>query len=168
MLQCSRSFPHSFQRGTLTRTFILFIAQGAFAGRVPAAPGTAGSLVGVLLFLVLRDLPPLGYGIATAAVIAAGTWAAGRAEDLLGRKDHPSIVIDEIAGMLLSLFLVPSGWAYLAGGFVLFRFFDIAKPWPISRIQEIPGGAGVMADDILAGIFTNGVLQLLAIIIAQR
>jgi phosphatidylglycerophosphatase A len=139
---------------------VLFFAQGAGAGRAPRAPGTAGTAVGLLLYLLLKDLGPAAYGAASAAVAVLGAWAAGRAEVLLGRKDDPSIVIDEIAGFLTSLFLVPAGWGYAAAAFMLFRFFDIVKPWPIRRLQDLPGGVGVMADDIAAGVCTNLVLQL--------
>ena len=155
------------QNKAFTRTFILFVAQGAFAGKVPVAPGTAGSFVGILFYLFLKERSPFWYGVACAVVIVVGTWAAGRAEVILDKKDHPSIVIDEIAGMLISLFLVSSGWAFIAGGFFLFRFFDIAKPRPIYRLQELPGGVGVMADDIAAGICANLALQLAAIIIGR-
>jgi phosphatidylglycerophosphatase A len=139
---------------------VLFAAQGAGSGRAPRAPGTAGTAVGLLLYLLLKDLGPAAYGAASAAVALLGAWAAGRAEVLLGRKDDPSIVIDEIAGFLVSLFLVPPLWGYTAAAFALFRFFDIAKPWPIGRLQDLPGGIGVMADDIAAGVCTNLVLQL--------
>ncbi len=144
----------------IAKTIILFIAQGAFSGKSPVAPGTAGTLVGVLLFLLMKGLAPAWYAVATAAVIAAGTWAAGRAEEILGRKDDPSIVIDEVAGYLLALFLVPASWGFVAAGFVLFRIFDIAKPWPLKQIQALPGSMGVMLDDIGAGIYTNVVLQI--------
>jgi phosphatidylglycerophosphatase A len=155
-------------KNAFMRSAVLFIAQGAYAGRAPVAPGTAGSCVGLFLFHFLRDLPGVWYGAALAGVIIAGAWAAGRAEAILGRKDHPSIVIDEIAGLLVSLFLVPAGWGYVAAGFVLFRFFDIVKPWPIGRLQHLSGGAGVMADDLLAGVFTNAVLQVFAAFVFAR
>jgi phosphatidylglycerophosphatase A len=141
---------------------VLFIAQGVFSGRVPFAPGTAGSLIGVLLWWFLRELTLPWYAAVCAALVVIGTWAAGRAEIILGQKDSPSIVIDEITGFLVAMFLIPPGWGTLAAGFALFRFFDIAKPWPIRRLQEIPGGAGVMADDIVAGIYVNLLLQILA------
>jgi phosphatidylglycerophosphatase A len=141
---------------------VLFIAQGVFSGRVPFAPGTAGSLIGVLLWWFLRELTLPWYAAVCAALVVIGTRAAGRAEIILGQKDSPSIVIDEITGFLVAMFLIPPGWGTLAAGFALFRFFDIAKPWPIRRLQEIPGGAGVMADDIVAGIYVNLLLQILA------
>ena len=143
---------------------ILFIAQGAYSGRFPVAPGTAGTVVGVLLYLLAKDLPALWYGAVFAAVTLIGTWAAGKAEKILGAKDSPSIVIDEIAGFLLSMFLIPFAWGYVAAGFLLFRLFDILKPWPIGKLQDIPGGPGVMLDDIGAGVLVNAVLQLVLLV----
>jgi len=142
------------------RAVILFISQGAYAGRFPIAPGTAGTVVGLFLFLGMKHLAPLYYLTICLLVILVGTWAAGRAEVLLGSTDSPSIVIDEIAGYLVSMFMVPSGWVFVLSGFLLFRAFDIIKPWPLRRLQELHGGPGVMLDDIGAGIYSNILLQL--------
>lgn len=141
---------------------MLFIAQGAYSGRFPKAPGTAGTVVGVLLYLALRNLSLPAYAAFMVIVIAIGTWAAGEADQVLGTKDSPSIVIDEIAGFLVAMFLVPAAWQFVLAGFILFRIFDIAKPWPLHGLQKVPGGAGVMLDDIGAGIFTNIILQIAA------
>ena len=137
----------------------LFIAQGGFSGRMPIAPGTAGTVVGVLLYLLVKDLSSLLYSAVFVTVTLIGTWAAGAADNVLGAKDSPTIVIDEIAGYLIALFLVPDGWRYVAAGFFLFRIFDIIKPYPLKNFEKAPGGVGVMLDDIGAGIYTNLVLQ---------
>jgi len=142
-----------------TRAVILFISQGAYAGKIPVAPGTAGTVVGVLIYLSMKALAPLPYLVLCTLICLGGAWVAGRAEIMLGRKDSPSIVIDEIAGYLIAMFLVPTGWWFVAAGFLLFRFFDIMKPYPLKRFEKAPGGAGVMLDDIGAGIYTNLVLQ---------
>jgi phosphatidylglycerophosphatase A len=139
---------------------ILFIAQGAYSGRVPFAPGTAGTIVGVLLAVLLRDTVYCWYALATAVVTGIGTWAAGEADAILGTKDSPTIVIDEIAGFLVAMFLVPFTWWAVAAGFVLFRLIDILKPWPLKRLQDIPGGMGVMLDDLGAGVYTNVIIQV--------
>ena len=139
---------------------VLFIAQGAGSGRIPKAPGTAGSVVGALLYLAVKDLGLSWYGGVLAAVILAGTWAAGAADRFLGTKDSPSIVIDEIAGLLVTMTLVPFSWGGLLAGFALFRLFDILKPWPIMQLQRVPGGPGVMLDDIVAGVYANFVLRI--------
>ncbi len=139
---------------------VVFIAQGAYSGRSPVAPGTAGTAVGVLLYLLLKDVGALWYGAASLAVTVLGIWAAGRADALFGTKDNRTIVIDEIAGYLVSMLLVPAAWQYMVAAFFLFRFFDIIKPCPLRRLEGLPGGWGVVLDDIGAGIYTNIVLQL--------
>jgi len=141
------------------RTIILFISQGAYSGLSPFAPGTAGTVVGVFLYWCMKSLSPTWYALLVLAVFLVGTWAADRAEGLLGRKDSPTIVIDEIAGYLVAMFLVPAGLGYAVAGFFLFRLFDIMKPFPLRRLEKISGGLGVMLDDIGAGIYTNLVLQ---------
>jgi phosphatidylglycerophosphatase A len=138
----------------VVKAFILFIAQGAYSGKCPFAPGTAGTVVGVLLYLWMKALSPSQYLILTVLVFIVGTWAAGQAEVILGRKDSPSIVIDEIAGYLVAMFMVPSGWGFIVAGFFLFRIFDIIKPYPLYQLQDLHGGLGVMFDDILAAGYT--------------
>lgn len=142
------------------RAIILFISQGAYAGKFPVAPGTAGTVVGVFIYLGMKGLPPVHYVAVCILVILVGMWAAGHAEIILGRTDSPSIVIDEIAGFLTAMFMVPSGLFFIVSGFVIFRVFDITKPWPLKRLQELHGGPGVMLDDVGAGIYTNVLLQL--------
>lgn len=141
------------------KTIILFIAQGAYAGKFPVAPGTAGTLVGVLLYLGLKNSGAPSYAALTILLCVIGTWAAGRAETILGKKDSPSIVIDEIAGYLIAMFMIQTGWGYITAGFILFRVFDIIKPWPLYDLQKVHGGPGIMLDDIGAGIYTNLALQ---------
>ncbi len=144
------------------RELILFIAQGAYAGKFPVAPGTAGTLVGVLIQFGIRNSSPISYISMTLLLCVVGTWTAGKAEMILAQKDSPSIVIDEIAGFLIAMFMVPAGWGYVATGFVLFRLFDIIKPWPLHSLQSVRGGLGIMIDDIGAGIYTNIALQVAA------
>ncbi len=145
---------------SIRNRLILFVAQGAYSGRSPFAPGTAGSVVGVLLYLLLDGLAPAGYLVACMVMIAVAIATAHEAEKLLGTKDPGSIVIDEIAGYLVSMILIPRGWAWIAAGFFLFRFFDVVKPWPLKRLQDLHGGPGIVLDDIGAGIYTNIALQL--------
>jgi phosphatidylglycerophosphatase A len=148
-----------------SRAVILFIAQGAFSGRFPIAPGTAGTFIGVALYLAAKNLDPASYIGLSFLVCILGTWAAAKAEILLGRKDSPSIVIDEIAGFLISMFMVPTGWGFIVAGFLLFRVFDIIKPWPLFQLQDLHGGPGIMLDDIGAGVYTNIVLQVAALLL---
>ncbi len=148
------------EKRSLKDAALLFVAEGAYSGKSPFAPGTAGTAVGVLLYLLLKGLPLAWYLLASVLVTAIGIWTAGEAEKLLGKKDARSIVIDEIAGYLISMILVPSGWGFIIAGFFVFRFFDVVKPWPLNRLQDLHGGWGVMLDDVGAGIYTNIVLQI--------
>ncbi len=150
-----------------SRAVILFIAQGAYSGKSPFAPGTAGTLVAVVLYLGARALSPPAYGLVCVLLCAVGTWAADRAELLLGCKDCSSIVIDEIAGFFIAMFMVPAGWGFLVAGFLLFRVFDVIKPWPLHGLQDVRGGLGVMLDDIGAGIYTNILLQIASTIVKR-
>ncbi len=146
---------------------ILFIAQGAFSGRLPFAPGTAGTVVAVLLYWLLIRLPLAWYFILCIPAIIIAVWSADKAEKLLGKKDHPSIVVDEIVGYLIAMAIVPSGWGFVAAGFLLFRAFDILKPFPLGKLQDLHGGWGIVADDIGAGIYTNLVLHASTLFITR-
>jgi phosphatidylglycerophosphatase A len=148
------------------RGLILFLATGLYSGYVPYAPGTAGSAVGVLLVwgvtAPLAERSPIGAAALILALFGAGCWAAGRAEEILGQRDSPHIVIDEIVGMAVAMYLNPAGWVALGAGFALFRLFDIAKPEPAGMIdRRMRGGAAVMLDDVAAGVYANLVLQVL-------
>ena len=146
----------------IAKAVILFISQGAFVGRSPVAPGTVGSVLGVLLYLWMKGLSPWQYGLVCIILCVIGTWAAHRAEVILGRRDSPSIVIDEIVGYLVAMFMAPPAWGFIVAGFVLFRAFDIVKPFPLKHLQDLPGGIGVMLDDIGAGVYTGIILHLAA------
>jgi len=138
---------------------VLFFATGFFSGYSPWAPGTAGSLVGVLVFCFIHDSPY--YLPITLAVILVGIPIAGRAERILGQKDAKQIVIDEVAGQLVALYLAPLALLPVACGFLLFRLFDIWKPGPVGRLEKLPGGYGVMMDDVGAGIFALVFCQII-------
>jgi phosphatidylglycerophosphatase A len=156
------------QMDSIKKTIIIFIAQGAYIGRLPVAPGTAGTLVGALIYILMRAVSPAAYLVLCSIVILAGAWTAGRAEAYLGRKDPPSIVIDEIAGYLVAMFMVPREWGFVITGFLLFRIFDITKPYPLKRLQDLDGGIGVMVDDVGAGVYTNLVLQAASIFLSHQ
>ena len=142
------------------RRFALGLASVGGAGYFPWASGTFAS------FLVLPAVwflwPHPGADAATtAAVCVLGVWSADVAEAVLGEKDSHKIVIDEVAGMLVAAAALPPSWFHLAGAFVLFRIFDVWKPFPARRSQRLPGGWGVMIDDLVAGIYANLVLQVI-------
>jgi phosphatidylglycerophosphatase A len=142
------------------RKLILFIATGAGSGYAPVAPGTFGSAVGLVLYGLLVWVSPLAFLVGTVAIIAVGVWAADHAERIFGRKDDGRIVIDEIAGMQVSLAFLPAGLGVALVGFFLFRLFDIVKPPPARGLESVQGGAGVMLDDLLAGVYANLVGQV--------
>ena len=147
----------------------LFLATLGPLGRMPKAPGTWGS--GAALVVApwcFMPLPLYARMVALGLILVVGAWAAGRAEKLLGRKDPGCVVVDELLGQWVAF--APfhlAGWSQampldLLELFVLFRFFDILKPWPIRAVDRgVPGGIGVMLDDLLAGLFAAGTFALL-------
>ena len=123
------------------------------AGYAPVASGTVGSFVTVVAIWLL-PLTPLRIAVALVVVILVGIWAGSRVERVLGKKDPGVIVIDEVAGMLLSVILLPRTIPVLITAFLLFRLFDIWKPFPARESQALTGGMGVMVDDLIAGVYT--------------
>ena len=141
---------------------ILLLGQGLGLGRIPVAPGTFGTLPGLLLVWVFWQGGNGIYLALTAVIILSAVWIAGRSAESLGVADDPRIVIDEIAGVLVAFALVPPSGLALVVGFCVFRILDIVKPPPISTAdRQIKGGLGIVLDDVLAGLGTNLVLQLL-------
>jgi len=144
----------------------VWIATSGGAGYFPVAPGTAGSAVGVGIVAAIAALPLARIwqqaAIAALAIslCALGVWAAGQAEKHFGKTDPGQVVIDEVVGQMITLLLWPGAtWKWLLAGFVLFRFFDVLKPFPARRLEHAPGGWGIMLDDVAAGIY--GALALL-------
>jgi phosphatidylglycerophosphatase A len=153
-------------------------------GYLPLAPGTWGSMVGVVIYLsaewfniyvgisILRLSQPTDSFLAWMAVFIlislllfsfAGIWASGRATELLGNSDPPEAVVDEVMGQLITFLFIPFGvpWPFILTGFLLFRLFDVWKPYPIDSLQVLPGGIGVCADDILAGVYAGTCLSVI-------
>jgi phosphatidylglycerophosphatase A len=147
----------------ITNRIVKFVATGGYVGFLPIAPGTWGSLVGLGLFLLLAPLPLLLYSIVFVSLIAIGVWVAGEAERLLGQKDASPIVIDEIAGMLLTYLALPSAWVPVLSGFIFFRIFDILKPIP--QLERLPGGWGIMLDDLCAGVLAHFCVRLVILLV---
>lgn len=140
-----------------------WIATGFGCGLAPRAPGTVGTLVAVLPWLALRELPLWGYLAAVLAAFALGVWAAQRVIVQLRIEDPGLVVWDEFVGLWITLIAVPDGGWWVLIGVALFRLFDIAKPWPVSWADaRLKGGFGAMFDDALAGIFALIALQALA------
>jgi len=132
-----------------------FVATGAGSGYAPFAPGTAGSLVGLLLFWPLSRLPFAGQVGVTVALFLVGTLAAAHLARRLGLKDPGIVVVDEVVGQWVSLLLLPMTPLTVVLGFLLFRLLDVLKPWPARDFERLPGGWGIMADDVMAGIYAN-------------
>jgi phosphatidylglycerophosphatase A len=141
---------------------VLFLAFGFGSGLAPRAPGTAGTLAVIPLYLVSGQLNLASYVALVFAVCVAGIWICGRATALLGVHDHPGVVWDEFAGFLVTMMAVSPSWPAVLAGFALFRLFDIWKPWPISWAdRKLKGGLGIMLDDVLAGAVAAPLLFLL-------
>ena len=140
-----------------------FIAWGFGAGLIPKIPGSAGTVLALAVyFFLLKDLLLFTYLAVVTVLTIVGIIAAQRSARLLDDADPGCIVIDEIAGMLIALTMLPSkNWLWLLTAFVLFRFFDVVKPWPIGLFdQRLRGGIGIMLDDVAAGILTFALIQL--------
>jgi len=138
------------------RQVVTFVATGAYAGYSPIAPGTAGTLVGILLFGLLSSFDIYIYSLTVLGILVLACFVSGRAEQIFGQRDSPHIVIDEILGYLVTMFQFSATSRNILLGFLLFRFFDIAKPFPIRLIQlRLSGGYGVVLDDVMAGIYAN-------------
>jgi phosphatidylglycerophosphatase A len=144
----------------IARRAALVIATAFGAGYSPIASGTAGSAV-ALVILWLVPFSQTGLIVFFLAVTFIGTWAAEVVEAAVGDKDPGVIVIDEVAGMTLSVLLLPLTWQVLLVGFVLFRIFDVVKPFPAGRLQSLRGGVGVMIDDLFAGLYALIILLVL-------
>ena len=142
------------------RRLAVFVCSFGYVGFFPIAPGTAGSAAGVVLFLLLRYLGATQLELPLAVTMfVLGVLLGTEAEQALGSIDPGPVVLDEVMGMLLTLAFIPVNWMGLALGFVLFRALDVWKPFPVGRLEQLPGGLGMMADDAMAGIYANVLLQ---------
>jgi len=137
-----------------------FLALGFGSGLLPKAPGTAGTLAAIPVYLLLQALALPVYLVVAGVLFVAGIGLCARTARRLGVHDHPGIVWDEIVGYLVTMTQAPPGWLWVLLGFALFRLFDVLKPWPIRWLdRRVHGGFGIMLDDLVAGIFPAAVLQ---------
>ena len=147
----------------ILRDPVHWLAFGFGSGCMPWAPGTFGTITAVPVFLLLNGTTLWIYLSITMMMFFIGIWICGKTTEKLNVHDHPGIVWDEIVGYLVTMSAAPKGWTWIIIGFVLFRIFDILKPWPISIAdRRISGGLGIMLDDVIAGIFSFVILQLIA------
>lgn len=130
-----------------------------YAGYFPLIPGTAGSLAGVFIFFLVKD-NIAAHLLALCALLILGFLVCGRAEEIFKRKDPPFVVIDEVCGMLLGLLFLPYDIRLVIVAFVIFRILDTLKPWPVGRVEKLKGSLGIVGDDIIAGVYTNIILQV--------
>jgi len=143
-------------------SFILFIATGAYSGRSPWAPGTMGSLVSLPICYLFSLLPWYLSLMIILSMLPFSAWISSEAENMLQTKDPSQVVIDEILGMMICFFAIPFSGYTASIGFICFRFFDILKPYPIRFIdQTVPGGWGIVLDDVIAGIYAHIILRLI-------
>jgi phosphatidylglycerophosphatase A len=149
------------EQPTPFRNPIQFLAFGFGSGLSPKAPGTAGTLVAVPIYLLIA---PWSLPLYTAFILATalvGIWICGEASRQLGVHDHGGIVWDEFVGFWITMWALPSAWPWVLAGFLAFRVFDVAKPWPIGLLdRKVHGGLGIMLDDIVAGLMACGSLHL--------
>jgi phosphatidylglycerophosphatase A len=139
-----------------------FVAFGFGSGLLPKAPGTWGTMAAIPIYLLLSSLPLWLYGAILLFLIIFAIYACGVTAKDLGAHDYPGIVLDEVVGFLLTMIAMPKTWLAIATGFVLFRIFDIWKPWPIGWVNKrVNGGFGIVLDDLLAAIFAWLMLQVL-------
>jgi phosphatidylglycerophosphatase A len=139
---------------------LILISSFFYLGYSPVAPGTVGTLGAVILYYVISGISDLFYIFFIIVLIIFSVWVSEVASVKLGDSDPSSIVIDEVCGFLVTMILIPPSMINIALGFLLFRFFDILKPPPIRRSEALSGGIGIVADDVLAGIYANVLLQL--------
>ena len=141
----------------------VFIATFGYVGFFPLAPGTAGSIAALALYALVRwaGTPALELAVII-AVFAIGIWASTRTERALARKDPGPVVIDEVLGMLITLAFLPLSTAGVIAGFLIFRLLDVIKPFPAGRLEHLPAGLGIMADDAMAGVYAHLILRIAA------
>ena len=140
----------------------LFVATCGYLGYVPIAPGTFGSAAGLVVFAAVHWAGSPAFELALIAFLfAIGVWSGNAAERHFGGVDPAPVILDEVVGMLITLALIPVNLPGAIVGFLLFRLLDVIKPWPANRMEALPGGLGVMADDAMAAVYGNVVMRLL-------
>ena len=145
--------------------FFLFLATGFGVGYSPVAPGTLGTLIAIPVYYFLSNISSPIYEITLVGFFFLSVWISENAEIFFGKKDDQRIVIDEIMGFLVTMLWVPKTAILIVIGFFVFRFFDILKPFPIRRLEKkFKGGYGVVLDDVMAGVYSNIVLQVILVI----
>jgi phosphatidylglycerophosphatase A len=151
----------AFRQAAVSGKVALVLATWFGVGFLPRMPGTFAAVAGFPLVWLMDRLGPVSASVFLAVLSVLAIWSAGHAEKMAAEDDPRQIVIDEVAGLLVALFLVPLSWLNLFLGFALFRVFDIRKPFPLRRAEKLGGGLGIVLDDLLAGVYANLALRLI-------
>jgi len=152
---------------SIWRNPLHFIAFGFGSGALPFMPGTFGTLAAIPLYLLLQKLPLMTYVGIVILITSFAIWLCDRVEKELKVHDHPGMNVDEIVGYLITMINAPQGWPWIIYGFLLFRLFDIWKPWPIRQVDlNVMGGFGVILDDVLAGFYSLICIQITLLLLA--
>mgnify|MGYP000005850058 CR=1 FL=1 len=158
------NFTHLFKRADLPAKLCLVLSSCFGVGLLPVAQGTFGTLAGLPLAIALAYLGPMAAAYVLFFFVLMAIWVSGGSSRALDKEDPAEVVIDEVAGLLVALFLLPATGLTLCLGFVLFRVFDILKPYPAGRVERIGGGAGIVLDDLVAGIYANVCIRLVTLV----
>ncbi len=152
----------------MLKRIVIFLATGCYVGYSPLVPGTTGTLAVIPIYFLLSRLSPFYYVVIVFGFTCIAVWVSDRAEVLLQARDCRHIVIDEMVGFLVTMFMVPPTWGNILMGFFLFRALDIVKPFPIRTLEErVRGGYGVVLDDIIAGIYANVIIHALRLAVLK-
>ena len=160
-LQSDSNIRANYNKADLFGKISLVISTWFGIGLIPFAPGTFGTLGSLPLIFFLNNFGSIYKGAAVLIISVAAIWSAGRTERLAGKHDPHQIVIDEVAGFLLTMILLPISWFSLCSGFIFFRFFDILKPFPIKSAERLKGGFGIVIDDLIAGLYTSACVKII-------
>jgi len=158
------NFVQLFRKASVPDKLALVLSSCFGVGLIPVAQGTFGTLAAIPLATALDPLTPMAGAYALFFFILLAVWVSARSAGALEKEDPGEVVIDEVAGFLLTLFLLPTTAFNLCLGFILFRLFDILKPYPIRRLEKIGGGAGIVLDDLLAGIYANVCMRIVTLV----
>ena len=160
------SFKRLFREGNRSQKLYLVLSSWFGIGLIPGAPGTYGTLAAVPFIVGIGAFGRVWYILFFALIVTVAVWSSDRTGSLLGKEDPAEVVIDEVSGFCLTMLLLPFSWLLLGVGFILFRIFDILKPYPIGRVEKLRGGFGIVADDLLAGFYAHLGLRIFLLLVS--
>jgi phosphatidylglycerophosphatase A len=160
------SFRRLFREGNRSQKLCVLLSSWFGVGLIPGAPGTYGTLATVPFIVGIGAFGRVGSLLFFALMVTVAVWSSDRTQTLLGKEDPAEVVIDEVSGFCLTMLLLPPSWLLLGIGFVLFRVFDIVKPYPIRRMEKFRGGFGIVADDLVAGLYAHLSLRIFLLFVS--